>query len=111
MNRVLPAPLYTLGNVRLDVERHVLEGPRGTITLCPQLYRLAERLLRRSGAIVPMGDLIAAMWTDPDEEPESVDVRLRQRVQQLRTSLTVISSERVRVRTERGIGYGVEVVR
>lgn len=97
-------------NMVLDVETRTLAGPRGHVQLAPQLFALAERLFRRPCAVINHDSLASAVWPDPDGEPEFSDVQLRVRIGQLRNALIVLSGERVRIRSDRGVGWALEVV-
>jgi DNA-binding response OmpR family regulator len=102
---------YTVGNVSYEPETATLVGVRGSMQLSAQLGRLAERMMRRPGVLVSKSDLIGCLYPDPDEETETSEAWLRQRIQHLRTLLWLMSAQSVRLRTERGIGYAVEPCR
>jgi two-component system OmpR family response regulator len=115
LNAVAADPGYKLGNLRLDVEQRALIGPRGELILMPQLFRLAERLMRRPGMVVPFSDVVGVLYPDADVEPDNAEVVMRIRIQQMRAALLLLAEGaregNVRVRTERGIGYALEVWR
>jgi DNA-binding response OmpR family regulator len=102
---------YSVGPVSLDLERRTLSGPRGEISLTTQIYLLAERLMRRRGAIVETSELISVIYPEPDDEPSTADVLLRMRLKQLRGALDAVSPDSqnsVKLRNERGVGYVVK---
>lgn len=99
--------LIAVADVTLNRAQRSLSGPRGSIQPGPQLYALAERLMRRPAVLVLLPDLIAAPYPDADTEPDTSHVMLRNRVMLLRAALAILSSDGVRIRCEPGIGYAI----
>lgn len=104
-------PPLVVGTLTLCRSRRALAGPHGSLVLSGQLYRVTERLMRRPEALVSSTDLIAAMYPDVDDEAERSDLVLRLRIRQLRGAILVLTRNAVRVRTEREMGYAIEVQR
>lgn len=98
------------GSVVLDTAGWSLSGPAGNVPLHGRVYRLTERLMQQSGALVPASSLIAALWPDPDEEPRLVEVALRGTVCDLRAALRAVCPDAAWIRTERQVGYALMTV-
>lgn len=99
------------GSVSLDPETRVLSGPRGSLLLAARHFALLERLMRRCGVIIAHGDLISALWPDPDDEPDNAEGSLRVYFTQLRSLLAAIGvhHDEIAVRCEPSVGYYLRV--
>jgi DNA-binding response OmpR family regulator len=105
----IQAPEKTLevGTLALLPDERRLVGPRGVITLSPNAFEVARRLMRRPGVIVSRSDLIASMYPD-GEEPEDPDGCLRQSIRLLREAINLIVGRTgVMILTEVGVGHSI----
>ena len=102
---------YALGPLRLDTQTGLLSGPEGRAHLPPRTRWILARLLWHPQALVGVSDLIAAMCPDPDDEPDSAPIQLRQQMVRIRALLRATAGAAVQLRCERQVGYAVELPR
>jgi DNA-binding response OmpR family regulator len=91
----------SIGNMRIDRERHEVQIAGETIRLKPREFALLQVLARRPGRVFRRHELLAAAWLDDGllVNDRTVDVH----VARLRRLL----GDR-RIRTASGIGYALE---
>ncbi|QHI96133.1 hypothetical protein GT348_07710 [Aristophania vespae] len=100
--------ILSCGKLHLDTETRLVSGPRGEIRLENLLFKLLKRLMRRPEAIIQTNDLIAALWPNPDEEPDTAYATLKTSITILRNtfiSLGCNGRHKVMIINERGVGY------
>ena len=97
----------TFERVELDIGSRTLAGPRGNLLLTKSQFAIAERLFRRPGIINTYDMLSSSVWPDPDDEPETSDLCIRQWMSHLRIALVMISSGNVVIRSEPGVGWAL----
>lgn len=94
-------PPVTLGGVTLDVARRRAMAAGREVRLTEIQSALLAHLMGRPGHVCSRQELMAAVWGYPDATgSRTVDVH----VAELRAKL----GEALRIRTVRGVGYGVE---
>jgi len=106
--------IHTCGALALDTETREISSTRGSIRLSPLHYAVAERLMRRVGAIVSLSDLVSAAWPDPDNEPADPEGRIRDAIKTLRNSALLMGchgGSHFAIISERGVGYFVRAGR
>lgn len=101
----------SVGELRLCPARRLLIGPHGQVELDATPYALAELLMRQPGEVVEAKVLIAVMPRDVTQTPGGAAPALTKQVSKLRGAILVLTRNAVRVRTEREMGYAIEVRR
>ena len=105
----LPAPVpsatHRVGAITLDLDAHLLAGPRGTVRLAPTAFAILERLMRKPGAIVSRAMFMEAMYPDPDDEPNTAVEVLRSLLSELRGTIRTLGERNVTIVAELGSGY------
>ena len=87
-----PLTVYRVGPFELVPDMRRLTGPLGVMFIQGRQFALLERLMRRPGVVVQSTDLIAAIWPEPDEEPEDAQGGLRNAVWWTRRMLEMLSA-------------------
>jgi two-component system response regulator RegX3 len=95
----------SVGPVRLDTERHVVEI-NGTIAPFPlKEFELLEFLMRNSGRVLTRTQLIDRVWgSDYVGDTKTLDVHIKR----LRAKIEVDPANPVFIQTVRGLGYKLE---
>jgi two-component system response regulator RegX3 len=95
----------TVGPVRLDTERHVVEI-NGTVAQFPlKEFELLEFLMRNSGRVLTRTQLIDRVWgSDYVGDTKTLDVHIKR----LRAKIEVDPANPVFIQTVRGLGYKLE---
>jgi two-component system response regulator RegX3 len=95
----------SVGPVRLDTERHVVEI-NGTIAQFPlKEFELLEFLMRNSGRVLTRTQLIDRVWgSDYVGDTKTLDVHIKR----LRAKIEVDPANPVFIQTVRGLGYKLE---
>ena len=95
----------SVGPVRLDTERHVVEIS-GSITQFPlKEFELLEFLMRNSGRVLTRTQLIDRVWgSDYVGDTKTLDVHIKR----LRAKIEVDPANPVFIQTVRGLGYKLE---
>ena len=95
-----------VGGVTLDVVGRLAVTPSGVIRLTKIQTELLAHLMRRAGGVCTRSELMEHVWGYSEVlESRTVDVH----VAALREKLRKASVENdVRIRTVRGVGYGLE---
>jgi DNA-binding response OmpR family regulator len=100
-----PGAPIEVGDLRLDPARREVAVDGRAVDLTPREFDLLEHLLRRSPAVVPRRELMAAVWDAHWSGPtKTLDVH----VAQLRRKLEPDPHRPRYLHTERGVGYRVE---
>ena len=97
--------VYRVAMMELDLEARVLTGPRGSVRLASIPFALAERLMRSPGLVISRSALIAAMYPNPDDEPETAENVLRNTLSKLRGMLCLLGGEDLRIVVEPSEGW------
>jgi two-component system response regulator RegX3 len=102
---VVATGTLTVGPVRLDTERHVVEI-NGTIAQFPlKEFELLEFLMRNSGRVLTRTQLIDRVWgSDYVGDTKTLDVHIKR----LRAKIEVDPANPVYIQTVRGLGYKLE---
>ena len=95
----------SVGPVRLDTERHVVEI-NGTIAQFPlKEFELLEFLMRNSGRVLTRTQLIDRVWgSDYVGDTKTLDVHIKR----LRAKIEADPANPVFIQTVRGLGYKLE---
>jgi two-component system response regulator RegX3 len=101
-----PAPMtLEAGNVRMDVERHVVTVDGGEVRLPLKEFELLEMFLRNTGRVLTRGQLIDRVWgADYVGDTKTLDVH----VKRLRAKLEPDPAHPRHLVTVRGLGYKFE---
>jgi DNA-binding response OmpR family regulator len=111
-HRLSEEPPLEVGGLTLHPDERRLVGPRGELRLARNAFSVAYKLMRRPGVIVSRSDLIAAMYDDPDNEPEDAEGVLRQVILTLRRAILLLGcGKSALLQTEPGIGHLIRVIR
>jgi two-component system response regulator RegX3 len=102
---VVSTGTLTVGPVRLDTERHVVEI-NGKIAHFPlKEFELLEFLMRNSGRVLTRTQLIDRVWgSDYVGDTKTLDVHIKR----LRAKIEVDPANPVYIQTVRGLGYKLE---
>lgn len=96
-----------LANLRLDQSRFALETPNGSCSLSRLEYQLMELFMTNPGITFSADSLLERVWgCDSDAEVGSVWVY----ISYLRKKLTALDAD-VEIRSKRGLGYSLEVLK
>lgn len=87
-------PSVTLGDVRIDLEDHIVTVAGQVVEMTPREYDLLVHLARSPGRVHTRQQLLDAVWADSDAGPRTVDVHIAQ-----------LRAKGVPLRTVRGAGY------
>jgi two-component system response regulator RegX3 len=91
-----------VGNVRMDVERHIVTVGGGEVRLPLKEFELLEMFLRNPGRVLTRGQLIDRVWgSDYVGDTKTLDVHIKR----LRTKIEPEPSNPGRIVTIRGLGY------
>ena len=90
------------GNVRMDIERHIVSVDNVTISLPLKEFELLEFLMRNSGRVLTRIQLIDRVWgSDYVGDTKSLDVH----VKRLRAKIEKDPASPEMIETVRGLGY------
>ncbi len=95
-----------VGNVRMDVERHIVTVGGGEVRLPLKEFELLEMFLRNPGRVLTRGQLIDRVWgSDYVGDTKTLDVH----VKRLRAKLEDNPAEPKLLTTVRGLGYKLDL--
>jgi two-component system response regulator RegX3 len=90
------------GNVRMDIERHIVSVDNVTISLPLKEFELLEFLMRNSGRVLTRTQLIDRVWgSDYVGDTKTLDVH----VKRLRAKIENDPANPEMIETVRGLGY------
>jgi two-component system response regulator RegX3 len=90
------------GNVRMDIERHIVSVDNETISLPLKEFELLEFLMRNSGRVLTRIQLIDRVWgSDYVGDTKTLDVH----VKRLRAKIEKDPANPEMIETVRGLGY------
>ena len=90
------------GNVRMDIERHIVSVDNETISLPLKEFELLEFLMRNSGRVLTRIQLIDRVWgSDYVGDTKTLDVH----VKRLRAQIEKDPASPEMIETVRGLGY------
>ncbi len=93
------------GNIRMDVERHVVTVDGAAVKMPLKEFELLELLMRNAGRVLTRGQLIDRVWgSDYVGDTKTLDVH----VKRLRSKIEVNPAEPEILVTVRGLGYKLE---
>ena len=96
-----------LTNLRLDQSRFALESPSGSLSLSRLEYQLMELFMSNPGITFSADNLLDRVWgCDSEAEVGSVWVY----ISYMSKKLTALNAE-VEIRSKRGLGYSLEVLK
>ncbi len=99
------AGIHTVGNIRMDIERHSVTVNGVAISLPLKEFELLEFLLRNEGRVLTRGQLIDRVWGgDYYGDTKTLDVHIKR----LRSKIEVDPANPVLIQTIRGLGYKFE---
>jgi two-component system response regulator RegX3 len=95
-----------VGNVRMDVERHIVTVGAAEVRLPLKEFELLEMFLRNPGRVLTRGQLIDRVWgSDYVGDTKTLDVH----VKRLRAKLEDNPAEPKLLTTVRGLGYKLDL--
>jgi len=102
----LAPQILEAGDIRMDVERHLVTVDGNDQRLPLKEFELLEFFLRNPGRVLTRGQLIDRIWgSDYVGDTKTLDVH----VKRLRTKIEAAPKEPTRLLTVRGLGYKLEV--
>jgi two-component system response regulator RegX3 len=94
------------GNIRMDVDRHVVTVNDQVVKLPLKEFELLALLMRNVGRVLTRGQLIDRVWgSDYVGDTKTLDVH----VKRLRSKIEANPAEPTMLVTVRGLGYKLEV--
>ncbi len=104
-DQLVPASL-DLGDIRMDVERHIVTVRGEEVRLPLKEFELLEFFLRNTGRVLTRGQLIERVWgSDYFGDTKTLDVH----VKRLRTKIEPDPAHPRLLVTVRGLGYKLQV--
>jgi two-component system KDP operon response regulator KdpE len=101
-------PVLEVGDLRLDLDRHIVFVGRREVHLTPTEYRIFTYLMRHPGKLITHPQLLREVWGAALQPERSY---LRVYIGQLRKKLETDPAAPRYLRTEAGVGYVLEAVR
>jgi two-component system response regulator RegX3 len=99
------AGIHTVGNIRMDIERHSVTVNGVAVSLPLKEFELLEFLLRNEGRVLTRGQLIDRVWGgDYYGDTKTLDVHIKR----LRSKIEVDPANPLLIQTIRGLGYKFE---
>ncbi|WP_423922566.1 response regulator [Frigoribacterium sp. 2-23] len=93
------------GEIRMDVERHVVTVRGEDIAMPLKEFELLELLMRNAGRVLTRGQLIDRVWgSDYFGDTKTLDVHIKR----IRSKIEAVPSEPKALVTVRGLGYRIE---
>ncbi len=102
LRALAPEPVFTVGDLEVDLEHRIVRRAGAEIRLSPKQYRLLHLLVTHAGKVVTHEHLLREVWGSAHTE----DVHyLRIFVRKLRTRLEADPTRPRYIQTELGVGY------
>jgi DNA-binding response OmpR family regulator len=101
-----PSQVLQVGDLTLDLNRHVFMRAGQVIQLTPTEFKLLQVLMRQPGRIFTQEQLVEAVWGQ--EYSEEIGY-IRRYIWHLRIKIEPNPDEPTYIHNERGIGYKLEV--
>jgi len=93
------------GEIRMDVERHVVSVRGVDVAMPLKEFELLELLMRNAGRVLTRGQLIDRVWgSDYFGDTKTLDVHIKR----IRSKIEPVPSEPKALVTVRGLGYRIE---
>jgi two-component system response regulator RegX3 len=93
------------GEIRMDVERHVVSVRGEDVAMPLKEFELLELLMRNAGRVLTRGQLIDRVWgSDYFGDTKTLDVHIKR----IRSKIEPVPSEPKALVTVRGLGYRIE---
>jgi two-component system response regulator RegX3 len=93
------------GDIRMDVERHVVTVRGADVAMPLKEFELLELLMRNAGRVLTRGQLIDRVWgSDYFGDTKTLDVHIKR----IRSKIEAVPSEPKALVTVRGLGYRIE---
>jgi len=93
------------GDIRMDVERHVVSVRGADVAMPLKEFELLELLMRNAGRVLTRGQLIDRVWgSDYFGDTKTLDVHIKR----IRSKIEAVPSEPKALVTVRGLGYRIE---
>jgi two-component system response regulator RegX3 len=93
------------GDIRMDVERHVVTVRGEDVAMPLKEFELLELLMRNAGRVLTRGQLIDRVWgSDYFGDTKTLDVHIKR----IRSKIEPVPSEPKALVTVRGLGYRIE---
>ena len=93
------------GEIRMDVERHVVTVRGQDVAMPLKEFELLELLMRNAGRVLTRGQLIDRVWgSDYFGDTKTLDVHIKR----IRSKIEAVPSEPKALVTVRGLGYRIE---
>ncbi|CAB5240317.1 unannotated protein [freshwater metagenome] len=99
------AGILTVGNVRLDIDRHMMSVSGVPVAIPLKEFELLEFLMRNAGRVLTRMQLIDRVWgSDYVGDTKTLDVHIKR----LRSKIEKDPANPVQIQTVRGLGYKME---
>lgn len=97
--------LLTVGNIRMDVDRHLVSVDGKTVPLPLKEFELLEFLMRNSGRVLTRTQIIDRIWgSDYVGDTKTLDVHIKR----IRAKVEKDPANPTYIHTVRGLGYKLE---
>jgi len=97
--------ILTAGNVRMDIDRHLVSINNENVSFPLKEFELLEFLMRNAGRVLTRMQLIDRVWgSDYVGDTKTLDVHIKR----LRSKIEVDPANPIVIQTVRGLGYKME---
>ncbi len=97
--------ILSAGNVRMDIDRHLVSINNESVSFPLKEFELLEFLMRNAGRVLTRMQLIDRVWgSDYVGDTKTLDVHIKR----LRSKIEVDPANPVVIQTVRGLGYKME---
>lgn len=96
-------PAYIDSHLLIDLSSQTVSVDGQTVSLSPLEYALLELLVRNTGQVVPLLEIIEELWNDGSEDKHAHTVRSY--IKRLRNLIEPNPSDPTYILNERGLGY------
>ena len=97
--------ILTAGNVRMDIDRHLVSINNESVPFPLKEFELLEFLMRNAGRVLTRMQLIDRVWgSDYVGDTKTLDVHIKR----LRSKIEVDPANPIVIQTVRGLGYKME---
>ncbi len=97
--------ILTAGNVRMDIDRHLVSINNESVSFPLKEFELLEFLMRNAGRVLTRMQLIDRVWgSDYVGDTKTLDVHIKR----LRSKIEVDPANPIVIQTVRGLGYKME---
>jgi len=100
-------PVFTSGNLRVDLHLRTVTIDGNTVTLTPTEYDLLKTLIKHAGKVLTHRHLLRAVWGNSYESDTHI---LQVNISNLRHKIEPVPARPVHIVTEPGVGYRLKII-